>query len=182
MPSIDTLRHDIVTEYYDNSVLLNVMMNIEKFLCEELMIYPYKGWENGEVVAGPFMRKYHISVILRYDYEDMPDPDVLKIFKRQGIVCTYKKLYETIGDKKEPVWYVKLEIPRELVSDERQQEHLKTISHLLDIENIEDMSSDEDTDQMGMKDSEFGMDSDIGDGDTLGGIYMGTNDDMGSEE
>lgn len=177
MPSIDRLRNQIVTEYYDNSVLMNIAMNVEKFLCDDAMIYPYSGWEQGEIIAGPSLKKYYVQVILRFDYDNMPDPNGGKVLQKYGIVVKYKKLYEVTkvkddDDIKEKVWYVQLDIPKDLVSDKNQRDELKAIENMLDIETISEI---EDTEAGGeFEDENFGGDdfegefgdTDMGDMDT----------------
>ena len=156
MSNLDTLRNNLVTAFYDNSVLLNVALNIEKFLSEDAILYPYKGWEEGELISGPFIKRYFVSVILRFSYEDMPDPEGAKVLKEFGIGVKYKKVKEKEIDEDESskqnkevtksvyIWYVQLDIPHALVTDQRQAEQLKDIEDMIDIEAIENVADETD--------------------------------------
>lgn len=182
MPSIDRLRNTIVTEYYDNSVLMNIAMNVESFLCDDAMIYPYSGWETGEIISGPYLKKYYVTVILRFDYENMPDPNGGKVLQKYGVVVKYKKLYEVTkvkdgDDIKDKVWYVQLDIPKALVSDEKQRDELKAVENMLDIETIAEIDEAEEGSEF--DDDNFGgsdFDSDFGDAD-MGDADMGGQDE-----
>lgn len=177
MSNLDTLRNNIVNAFYDNSVLLNVALNIEKFLQEDAIIYPYKGWEEGELISGPFIKRYFVSIILRFAYEDMPDPEGAKVLKEFGIAVKYKKVKEKEIDEEETekqnkevtksvnFWYVQLDIPHALVTDERQAEQLKDIEDMIDIEAIENVADETDN---GTNFGDFDTNNDFG-GDDFGG-------------
>ena len=168
MPSIDKIRNSLVSEYYDNSVMLNVAMNIETFLSDDVLLYPYTNWGKGEVVGGPYLKRYFASIILRYDYKDMPDPEGAVVLKDFGVNVKYKKINEKVVDeeksenstekvfKKEPAWYIQLDIPRDLVTDERQRQQMASIEHLLDLEALEDVADEGGTE--GEFDQDFGGD------------------------
>jgi hypothetical protein len=179
MPNIDKLRSELVTEYYDNSVMLNVSMNIEQFLSDEVLLYPYKNWHKGEIIAGPYIKRYNVSIILRYDYKDMPDPEGALVLKKFGATVTYHKINETVEDKdvskkqnkkvtkKEPAWFIQLIIPRDLVTDEKQRQQLDLVDELIDLEALE-ASADENEDEFS---GDFG-------GDDFGGDDFGGDDNV----
>lgn len=178
MPNIDAIRNSLVTEYYDNSVMLNVAMNIETFLSDDVLLYPYTNWGKGEVIGGPYLKRYFASIILRYDYKDMPDPEGGLVLKEFGVDVKYKKVIERVVDveksknqpkkvyKNEPAWYIQLDIPRDLVTDERQRQQMASIEHLLDLESLEDVSDKNGTEgnfeqDFGGEDFESGFDKQI---------------------
>lgn len=152
--NIDKVRNGIVSEYYDNSVMLNVAMNIEYFLCDEVILYPYKNWILGEVVAGPYVKRYFVEMTLRYEYEEMPDPEGMKVMARFGVRTTYKKIKEHVLDDEKSeeqgkkiykdieAWYVTLYIPKDLVSDSNQRKELDMIGDMLDLEALENVADD----------------------------------------
>jgi hypothetical protein len=168
MPNIDTIRNSLVSEYYDNTVMLNVAMNIETFLSDDVLLYPYTNWGKGEVIGGPYLKRYFASIILRYDYKDMPDPEGALVMKDFGVNVKFKKIYEKVVDeeksensservfKKEPAWYIQLDIPRDLVTDERQRQQMASIEHLLDLEALEDVADE--NGEEGEFDQDFGGD------------------------
>jgi hypothetical protein len=53
--------------------LLDILLQVEDVL-DSLDTYVFKHWINGEVVQGPKIRKFWVTISLKYDYEDMPDP------------------------------------------------------------------------------------------------------------
>lgn len=172
MANIDNLRNAIVNEFYDNTIMLNVALNIEQFLCDDVMLYPYKNWFKGELVAGPYLKKYYVIVVLRYDLHDMPDPEGGKVLQRFNCKVFYKKNRQKVLDeekskkegkkvaKDEISWLVKLVIPRHLVSDENQMKNLDIIDEIIDTETLEDAS--EESSEFGDRDDFAGGQSDFG--------------------
>lgn len=152
--ALDRIRNQLVNNFYDNSVMLNVAMNLEAFLCDEAIIYPYANWSKGEIISGPAIEKYHVSVILRYPFKEMPDPEGGLVLTRFGVKVFYKKFTESVLDKEESKeknskimkdetsWLVKLVIPKDLITDENQSKELSLLDELLDIETIEDANQD----------------------------------------
>ena len=53
--------------------LLDVLIEFDKFL-DDLNIYSYDNWLEGEIVDGPHLSRYWCEVSLMYPYEMMPDP------------------------------------------------------------------------------------------------------------
>ena len=53
------------------------------------------------MISGPFIKRYFVSVILRFSYEDMPDPEGAKVLKEFGIGVKYKKVKEKEIDEDE---------------------------------------------------------------------------------
>jgi len=159
MPNIDTMRDEIVSSFYDNSVMLNTAMNIEQLLSDDVILYPYKNWENAEIVGGPFIRRYFVNIVFRFSYNEMPDPEAIPVLKKFGINTRYKKVKEEVYEddeedfiddegnakiKKDYVWYVQLEIPKKLVTDEHQAGVLASLENILDIEAIESVADETD--------------------------------------
>ena len=122
----------------DSSSNLNVLLEFEEVL-DNLHIYSYKNWEYGEVLAGPEVSRYWVTVSLMYPYKMMPDPDgALRLTKHGARVFYYQdELLEPIkitkpddlgptdsrtGErkpkmKKSKVWVVTIEMPRDFVSE-----------------------------------------------------------------
>ena len=57
----------------DSSSLTDVLIQMEDFL-DSLDLYVFKNWFDGEIVDGPNVSRYWVSMTLKYDYKDMPDP------------------------------------------------------------------------------------------------------------
>lgn len=122
----------------DSSSDLNVLLEFEEVL-DSLHIYSYRNWEYGEVIAGPDVSRYWITVALMYPRKMMPDPDAALRLIKHGAKVYYKKdeLFEPVkitkpedlGDpdpktgqpmpkkKKTPVWIVTIEMPRDFVNE-----------------------------------------------------------------
>lgn len=153
MATIDRVRDPIINQYYDNSVLLDTALAIDGFLEDVAMIYPYKNWYDGEIVAGPSVKRYWVTIILKYDYKNMPDPAGAKILTKLGCKVFYKKFkqkveVDVVGPQDldtrkrpkmtvEPCWLVKIVIPKKFI----ENEELKGMDQLddeVDVDQIED--------------------------------------------
>ena len=122
----------------DSSSDLSVLLDFEEVL-DNLHIYSYKNWEYGEVLAGPDVSRYWITITLMYPYKMMPDPDgALRLTKHGARVFFGKDTFiepvkikspEDLGPedpktgkrkpkmKKTKVWTVTIEMPRDFVDE-----------------------------------------------------------------
>lgn len=122
----------------DSTNSLNVLIEFEEVL-DNLHMYSYKNWEYGEVIAGPDVSRYWITVTLMYPQNLMPDPDAALRLIKHGAKVYFKKdeLIEPVkitspddfgetdpktGKRKPkkkttPVWLVTIEMPRDFVSE-----------------------------------------------------------------
>ena len=136
MKEIEELK-DTLDNLVDSSSDLNVLIEFEEVL-DNLNIYSYKNWEYGEVIAGPEVTKYWITVTLMYPYKLMPDPDAaLRLTKHGARVFMGKETFmEPVKIKtpddlkapdesgkrrpkriKKPIWLVTIEMPRQFVNE-----------------------------------------------------------------
>jgi len=136
MKEIEELK-DTLDNLVDSSSDLNVLIDFEEVL-DNLNIYSYKNWEHGEVIAGPEVTKYWITVTLMYPYKLMPDPDAAMRLVKHGARVFYGKetflepvKIQTPDDLmptdengkrrpkriKRPIWLVTVEMPRQFVND-----------------------------------------------------------------
>lgn len=122
----------------DSSSDLNILIEFEEVL-DNLHIYAYKNWEYGEVIAGPDVSRYWITVTLMYPEMMMPDPDAALRLIKHGAKVYYSKdeleepvkitKPEDLEDpdpktgkrkpkrKKSKVWLVTIEMPRDFVDE-----------------------------------------------------------------
>jgi hypothetical protein len=122
----------------DSSSDLSVLLEFEEVL-DNLNIYSYKNWEYGEVIAGPDVSRYWITITLMYPYKMMPDPDAALRLTKHGAKVYFKKdefiepvkitKPEDLGEpdpdtgkrkpkrKKTKVWLVTIEMPRDFVNE-----------------------------------------------------------------
>ena len=136
MKEIEELK-DTLDNLVDSSSDLNVLIDFEEVL-DNLNIYSYKNWEYGEVIAGPEVTKYWVTITLMYPYKLMPDPDAaLRLIKHGARVFMGKETFmepvkiqtpddlmptDETGKRKpkrikKPIWLVTIEMPREFVND-----------------------------------------------------------------
>ena len=81
---------DALDGIVDSTNSLNVLIEFEEVL-DNLHIYSYKNWEYGEVIAGPDVSRYWITVTLMYPKNLMPDPDAALRLIKHGAKVYYKK-------------------------------------------------------------------------------------------
>ena len=136
MKEIEELKQTL-DNLVDSSSDLNVLIEFEEVL-DNLNIYSYKNWEYGEVIAGPEVTKYWVTVTLMYPYKLMPDPDAAMRLIKHGARVFYGKdtfiepikitspddlMPEDENGKrkpkriKKPIWLVTIEMPRQFVNE-----------------------------------------------------------------
>ena len=103
------------------------MKNYERVL-EELDIYVYENWEEGELLEGPKVNRYWVSCKFMWDLNEMPDPKAAKILSEYGCQVQFKKDNILVprkiktpddyrpGTKKgkidvHPIWLVEISMP-----------------------------------------------------------------------
>lgn len=123
---------NIETIYSTNSSL-NVLKDFERVL-DEMDMYVYKNWEDGELAEGPIVDRHWIKASFMWPKEKMPDPMAAKRLLDYGCKIKYRQSFlvepRTIktpedlrpGTKKgkldrKPVWIVEITMPRKLAAD-----------------------------------------------------------------
>lgn len=134
MATIDDL--DIIKNLetiYDSDTAFNVLKDFERVL-DELGIYVYKNWEDGELAEGPIIERHWISCSFMWPREKMPDPDGGKRLLDYDCKVSYEKTHvlkprqiKTPDDfrpgtkkgklDKHPIWYVNIKMPKKLLVD-----------------------------------------------------------------
>lgn len=117
----------------ENNSAFKVLKDFERVL-DELDIYVFKNWEEGELIAGPDVSRYSVTCSFMWDRNDMPDPQGGKRLNEYGCKVIYNKEKILVprkikdpsdyrpGTKKgkidaHPVWIVKIEMPKKLMQD-----------------------------------------------------------------
>lgn len=134
---IDTLKNNI-----NRQSALDTLIDFERVL-DNQNIYTYANWLDGEVVEGPHIEKYWVTVTLMYPYEKMPDPEAAKrlmkhdckVYYAKDTLITAAKLKDPTDSEprdgsdgkrpgqhrahkiEEPIWLVTLEIPRKFMQE-----------------------------------------------------------------
>jgi len=126
--------NDTVHNHYQihkNASLLDVLIEFDKFL-DDLNVYSYENWMEGEIVDGPHLSRYWCEVSIMYPYKQMPNPmgaerltdRKCKVSFREDHYNEPRRIktpddYEP-GTKKPkideiPVWVVKIRVPKKYV-------------------------------------------------------------------
>lgn len=149
----------------DSTSDLSILIEFEEVL-DNLHIYSFKNWEYGEVLSGPEVTRYWVTVGLIYPYKLMPDPDGALRLIEHGAEVYYNKdvLIEPVDlkspddlgptdpktgkrkpkKKKSKVWVVTIKMPREFVDEfESSKVNINGISiDLSDVDGAYDDDSD----------------------------------------
>lgn len=146
-------RNSLIQRLNDSKSLMDVLLQFEGFI-NDLDLYAYKHWALGEVVEGPIVKRYWVTVTLKYLYEKMPDPEGGLRLIKHGAKVSYRKTSETTPIPLEspsdyepgtykakmievPIWLVEISIPRRFI-DELDDSDLELYADELDIEDVSD--------------------------------------------
>lgn len=131
---------------------LSTIMDFERVL-DELDMYAFANWKNGELVEGPVYEKYFVEATFMWPYKLMPDPRAAERLTDYGCEVLYKKdtlefpvKIQTQNDFKpgtkvpkigrSQIWLVKIVMPKKLMQ-EIHQGSLELESGNVDMEDIE---------------------------------------------
>lgn len=139
-------------EIFMTDSALNSLLDFERVL-DELDLYVFANWKQGELVEGPVYEKYFVSCTFMWPYKLMPDPRGGERLLDYDCEVYYSK--DTLeypikvenpddfepGTKmpkmgKKPVWLVTVVMPKKLMQ-EINQGSLELESATLDMEDIE---------------------------------------------
>lgn len=117
----------------ENNSAFKVLKDFERVI-DELDIYVFKNWKNGELVEGPHVNRYDVTCKFMWPRRSAPDPKGGKRLVDYGCKVIYKE--EEIlmprkikdpsdfrpGTKKgkidaHPVWIVEITMPKKLMQD-----------------------------------------------------------------
>ena len=118
---------------YDSNTSFQVLKDFERVL-DELDIYVYSNWQDGELAEGPIIDRHWVTCSFMWDRNKMPDPmggkrllDYdCKVFMGKDYVITPRKIRNPddvrTGSKKgkldrNPIWIVKIQMPKKLIAD-----------------------------------------------------------------
>lgn len=138
---------------------LDVLMQVDEYL-ESLNIYAYPNWFSGEIVDGPRIEKYWVTVTLMYPRKMMPDPAGAeriiasggKVYYAEDSLISAAKLVDptdraevadprrpgqnTAKKVKRPIWLVTLEIPKQYM-DTVTADRLSVDDNQIDLDKTE---------------------------------------------
>ena len=159
--------HDIVSviknlqTLSENTDAFQVLKDFERVL-DELDIYVFKNWEEGELVAGPNVSRYSVTCKFMWPEKEMPDPQGGKRLSHYGCRVQYarekilvpRKIKDPSdyrpGTKKgkidaHPVWEVTIEMPKKLMQDVsigKENKENNRMSELMRYDNSGAMTAD----------------------------------------
>jgi hypothetical protein len=131
--------HDIedilknIESIYNSNTAFNVLKDFERVL-DELDVYVYKNWSDGELCEGPNIDRHWITCCFMWDKNNMPDPMGGKRLLDYDCKVTYKKTDIIVPRKikseddfrpntkkgkldRKPIWIVEIQMPKRLIAD-----------------------------------------------------------------
>jgi hypothetical protein len=117
----------------ENNSAFKVLKDFERVI-DELDIYVYKNWIDGEIIKGPDVNRYDVTIKFMWPRDQMPDPKGGKRLVDYGCKVIYAKeeilLPRKIKDPDDfrpgtkkgkidahPVWIVSITMPKKLMQD-----------------------------------------------------------------
>jgi hypothetical protein len=134
--------------------LTDILIQFEDFL-DNLDLYVFKNWFEGEIIKGPEIRRYWVEITLMYPYKQMPDPNgAVRLVKHGAKVLFTKDLKEVSLDidssddydsnrrgkpktVEEPIWLVNIKLPRKFI-DELDDDDLELYDDEIEQDDISD--------------------------------------------
>lgn len=137
---------------------LDTLMNFERVL-DELDLYVFDHWKEGELVEGPVYEKYFVECTFMWPHKRMPDPRGGKRLLEYDCEVFYKKDRLTVPIKikdpddfkpgtkmpkmkKLPIWLVTIVMPKKLIQ-EIYQGSLELESATLDLDDLDQAYEEE---------------------------------------
>lgn len=122
-----------VETVYSSDTAFQILKDFERVL-DEIDIYVYKNWEEGELLEGPKISRHWITCKFMWPRAQMPDPMGAKRLVDYDCKIGYKKDHiikprkirdpddVRPGTKKgkldrHPVWVVEIQMPKKLIAD-----------------------------------------------------------------
>lgn len=152
---MSTVLKDIIknTErIYMTDSSINTLLDFERIL-DELDLYSFAHWKQGELVEGPVYEKYFVTCTFMWPRKMMPDPSGAERLLSYGCEVRYRKevleypvKVETPTDfepgtkmpklGKAPIWLVEIVVPKKLMQDIRKGS-LELEGETIDTEDID---------------------------------------------
>ncbi len=128
---LDVIRN--IDELYENNTSLSILKDFERVL-EEMDLYAYENWEDGELAYGPQVDRHWITAGFMWPEKNMPNPVAAKRLQDLGCKIKYQRSHlieprrirtpEDIrpGTKKgkldrKPIWIVEIQMPKKIAFD-----------------------------------------------------------------
>lgn len=154
---------DTVKGIFTSDGSMNTLLDFERVL-DESDLYAYRNWDLGELVQGPDVRRYSVSCVFMWPYDLMPNPKGGRRLTNIGCIVKFAKSkikvpvevknysdyvpgtrYPKMNERS--VWFVYIEIPRELLDDIKEGS-IDLAGQTIDLDEI-DSAYDQDLDKTG---------------------------------
>lgn len=143
-----TIMHDVldvirnIQDLYALSPSLGILKDFERVV-DELDVYVFKNWEDGELVKGPIDHRHFVECSFMWPHDNMPDPSGGKRLLDHGCKVTYAKDFllkpraikgpqdyrpGTMKGKIDahPIWIVNINMPKELIGNFKNGQDIET--------------------------------------------------------
>lgn len=128
---IDVIKNLQTLTVNDSS--FEIIKDFERVL-DELDIYVYKNWEDGELLEGPLVNRYTVTCKFMWSKKNMPDPEGATRLINYGCKITFQKSHILVPRKvrkpsdfrpntkkgkidAHPIWIVTITMPKKLMQD-----------------------------------------------------------------
>jgi hypothetical protein len=122
-----------IESIYESNTSFQVLKDFERVL-DQLDLYVFKNWENGELAEGPKIDKHWVTASFFWPHKEMPDPMGGKRLLDYDCKVRYKKDFlikprkirnpddVRPGSRKgkldrQPIWLVEIQMPTALIAD-----------------------------------------------------------------
>lgn len=174
--SMDNYHEDAegnLKRLYDQESLLDILIEIEGVF-DSMDLYAFKNWIEGEIIKGPNLKKYWVTILLKYPWKKMPDPrGGLRLVKHGAkikFIQSSEELTVNLEDYRDDpgaayehdpktnqtkrktedvkVWLVEIKLPRRFIDDmEKGQIYLDN-----EDDDFVDLSAADDAENQGLDD------------------------------
>jgi len=120
-----------IENVYETDTAFTILKDFERVL-DELNLYVYDNWAEGELAQGPDMRRHFVTCTFMWPRDKMPDPEGgkrlvdygCKVFYKKDVYVYPRKVLQSgdlrPGTKKGkldqlPIWLVEIRMPKELI-------------------------------------------------------------------
>lgn len=161
MQRFETIN-DNLSGIFGNETVLEILTEFEGVL-DHLDMYAYENWEFGEIVDGPKLERYWVTVTLMYPQNKMPNPEAAERLTQHGCRVFFGKdnyikpaKIEDPEDSEQstkpftkeqpqrrpklekiPVWLVRIEMPRHFI-DSQASEIVRINDQDIDVDAVVD--------------------------------------------
>lgn len=160
---------DNIKRIYMSDGSLATLLDFERVL-DELDLYAFRNWQNGELVAGPEVGRYRVTATFMWPERLMPDPRGGRRLLPFDCQIEYRRIMMKIpirindpsdyrpGTKKariieRPVWLVEISMPKALMSDIRTGS-VELEDEDIDLKDLDD-AYEQDLDKEGMQNDQI---------------------------